>query len=155
MAKRSLVVTIGGGFIALCVVFIVVAYLYQAITGKNLSGNSIASSDAGAGANTQANSPHSTSQSGSVWNGYRISGAIPGACKGKPMPSNFDIAQSARSAAMRYGNPKGDVEAQLIEAGDFSFNSIGEGDDGKCKAFFTVRGDYNGTSFAEDVAVTL
>jgi hypothetical protein len=155
MAKRSLVVTIGGGFIALCVAFIVIAYTYQVITGKNLAGDSVASSNTGTGSNTQENSSDSNSQSGSVWNGYRISGTIPDACKGKPMPSSFDIAQSARSAAMRYGNPKGDVEAQLIEAGDFSFNSIGEGEDGKCAAFFTVRGDYDGTSFAEDVVVTL
>lgn len=53
MAKRSLVVTIGGGFIALCVAFIVVAYAYEAITGKNIEGRSVASSRTGGVANNR------------------------------------------------------------------------------------------------------
>ena len=95
------------------------------------------------------------SNSDSQWNGHTIEGTVPDACKGKSSPSARDISDASAAVNARYGNPRSGVESEIILAGDFSFSGLGVDDSGNCRAFFTVRGTYNGSSFADDVGVTL
>lgn len=159
-----MIIKIGGGFIALCVAFIIFAYSYQLLTGKDLSGDASSPHDGDAAILKESpqrsyGDPNSTKQlasaTGSSWNGYTIAGEIPAACKNKEFPSNRVIEDEVNRENAKYGSSRWNIDRDLAFSGDYSFNSIAQTDDGNCQIDITITGVEDGSSFSDDFTVTL